>query len=256
MYHLKSYLPPRSNRKENILYSRIIPNGYTSLLWITAEHIPVSYIVSNDLRHHKKQYLTFDRRLSHKDGTLLNGVEYTYKNTECFCILDIYLYCGEQVHSLSWNEKYKLLYNLLRREYKPTPNTPFLGLPYTIDGYTAFIKAPISYKGHIQYLGETTIQQQPTELFKTIIATPKEDIYMIKGTTEIVMVNTYKLSVALNRLFRNIRENENLDTLEESDDEYDNPNEDKWLKPVEYTLQCVWNRKYRMYEIAYPIKKY
>ena len=129
-------------------------------------------------------------------------------------------------------------------------------MPYTIDGFTSFIRTSLSYKGHIEYLGETAIQQQPKEVFKTIVATPKEDIYVIKDTREIVMVNTYTLSVALNRLFRNIRENENLDTLEESDDEYDNPDERKWLKPVEYTLQCVWNKKYRMYEIAYPIKKY
>lgn len=255
MFHLKRHIPPLSKKREPILHSRVVPNGYTSLLWITTNPLPVSYIVSNDLRHKQIQYLSLDRHLSTGDGTLLNGVQYKYKNTYCFCILDIYLYCGERVHN-SWNEKYKIIYKMLKRQYKPTPNTILLGLPYTIDGFTTFIKAPLSYKGHIEYLGETTIQQQPTELWKTIVATPKEDVYVIKNTNEPVMVNTYTLSVALNTLFRNIRENQNLDTLEESDDEYDNPSETKWLKNVEYTLQCVWNKKYHMYEIAFPIKKY
>jgi hypothetical protein len=252
-YNLKQYIPPYSNRKEEIEFSRVVPVGDIVYLWLTAEKSNVSYIVSTDLRHIQKQYITFHPKLAFGIGTLLVGIEYIYNNINCFCITNIYTYKGESVHSLDWNDKYKMIHKLLKKEYKTTPHSPFLGLPYTIDGYTSFIKAPLTYKGRIEYLGKSSIQKRENTLWKTIMASPKEDIYYIKGTTENVMVNTLKLSVALNRIFRNVKENDNLDAVEESDDEYDNPEETRWIRPVEYNIQCVWNMKYKMYEIVYPL---
>jgi len=59
---------------------------------------------------------------------------------------------------------------------------------------------------------------------------------------------TYKLSVFMNALFRNIRENRNLDYIEESDDEDDfqNTDETKYvdLDKVE-SMECVFHQKYK-----------
>jgi|UniRef100_A0A6C0IMD6 hypothetical protein len=67
-------------------------------------------------------------------------------------------------------------------------------------------------------------------------------------------VPNYKTSVAMNNLFRNIRENKNLDYIEESDDEddFENIQHDKYvdLKKI-LRMECVYDRKYRKWT---PIK--
>ena len=51
------------------------------------------------------------------------------------------------------------------------------------------------------------------------------------------MLPDYKTSVMMNKIFRKIKENQNLDALEESDDEdeFENTNEDKYV----YLNKCV-----------------
>jgi hypothetical protein len=58
----------------------------------------------------------------------------------------------------------------------------------------------------------------------------------------------------MNNLFRNIKENENLDTLEESDDEdeFENINEDKYISlNTVKTMECSFNTQHGKW---YPIK--
>jgi hypothetical protein len=61
-------------------------------------------------------------------------------------------------------------------------------------------------------------------------------------------IPNYKSSVFMNGLFRNIRENKNLDYIEESDDEEDfqNMNIDKYVHIEKVLLmECVFNRKFK-----------
>jgi hypothetical protein len=65
---------------------------------------------------------------------------------------------------------------------------------------------------------------------------------------EVAFVPDYKTSVMLNNLFRNIKENKNLDALEESDDEeeFENDNIDKFVYlEKEYNMVCQYNQKHR-----------
>ena len=65
----------------------------------------------------------------------------------------------------------------------------------------------------------------------------------------------YKTSVMMNRLFRNIKENQNLDALEESDDE----DENTVFIERELVMKCVYNNKYKKWcpvaETNEPIAK-
>jgi hypothetical protein len=57
----------------------------------------------------------------------------------------------------------------------------------------------------------------------------------------------YKTSVMMNRLFRNITENERLDTMEESDDEteFENTEPDKYVTLTkEYRMTCRFNKRF------------
>jgi hypothetical protein len=52
----------------------------------------------------------------------------------------------------------------------------------------------------------------------------------------------------MNRLFRNIKENANLDALEESDDEeeFEDDRPDKFVfLDKSYNMVCIWNNKFK-----------
>ncbi len=71
---------------------------------------------------------------------------------------------------------------------------------------------------------------------------------------DMASIPTYKTSVMMNNLFRNIKENDNLDALEESDDEdeFENINDDKYVdldKCVK--MECQYNKRFNKY---IPIK--
>jgi hypothetical protein len=75
----------------------------------------------------------------------------------------------------------------------------------------------------------------------------KEEFY------DIAFIPDYKTSVMMNRLFRNIKENENLDALEESDDddEFENEKGDKFVYlDRSYKMNCKLNYKFKKW---YPI---
>ena len=83
----------------------------------------------------------------------------------------------------------------------------------------------------------------------------KSDIYNLfvtkDGKTDFydyAFIPDYETSVNMNRLFRNIKENENLDTLEESDDEYDFEDDrmDKYVYlDRSYKMNCQFNYKFK-----------
>jgi hypothetical protein len=70
----------------------------------------------------------------------------------------------------------------------------------------------------------------------------------------VLYIPTIKTSVMMNKLFRKIKENDNLDALEESDDdeEFENINEDKFLlQNKKYVMECEFNPKFRKW---YPVR--
>ena len=65
---------------------------------------------------------------------------------------------------------------------------------------------------------------------------------------ETACIPDYKTSVMMNKLFRKIKENENLDALEESDDEeeFENQDIDKYVHlDREYNMICEYNYKHK-----------
>ena len=71
------------------------------------------------------------------------------------------------------------------------------------------------------------------------------------GAKQRLLVNSFVVSVHLNRLFRNIRENIDLDTLEMSDDEetFENTAPDKFVNTeIVKQIPCTYNRRFAAYE--------
>jgi hypothetical protein len=84
------------------------------------------------------------------------------------------------------------------------------------------------------------------------------NLYCDENNTEtlydIAYIPDYNTSVFMNKLFRKIKENENLDALEESDDEdeFEDEREDKFVYlDKSYNMYCVYNNKFKKWV---PIK--
>jgi hypothetical protein len=63
-----------------------------------------------------------------------------------------------------------------------------------------------------------------------------------------ILIPNYKTSIFMNNLFRNIKENRNLDAIEESDDEddFENISEDKYVDlEKKIIMKCVFHHKFK-----------
>jgi hypothetical protein len=81
----------------------------------------------------------------------------------------------------------------------------------------------------------------------------RSDIYELyyKNGNEVefynyAFIDSYKTSVFMNNIFRNIKENKDLDKIEESDseDEFENISLDKYLKNESCNILCEYNYKF------------
>jgi len=99
-----------------------------------------------------------------------------------------------------------------------------------------------------------------------VCADLQNDIYHLyaygkQGTMtyyNIAYIPNYKTSVFMNKIFRKIRENDNLDYIEESEDEddFENIKEDKHVNlNKKVAMECVFNRKFKKWvpiKVLYP----
>ena len=104
--------------------------------------------------------------------------------------------------------------------------------------------------------------QTKREIVFLIKPTIQDDIYYLYCLNDefkeqehgIAYISDYKTSVMMNKLFRIIKENENLDALEESDDEeeFENENIDKFVYlNKSFKMLCRFNHKFKKWS---PIK--
>jgi hypothetical protein len=84
-----------------------------------------------------------------------------------------------------------------------------------------------------------------------VMADIQNDVYHLfayDGYTNIAYIGSRDSSVYMNKLFRNIRENTNVDYGEESEDEdiFQNTSLDKYVDlKKEYKMHCVYNAKFK-----------
>jgi hypothetical protein len=78
------------------------------------------------------------------------------------------------------------------------------------------------------------------------------NLYILDNNKEIfyeyALIDSYKTSVFMNDLFRKIKENKNLDLLEESDDEeeFENIDLEKYVNLGKtYIIECFYNKKFK-----------
>ena len=168
------------------------------------------------------------------------------------------------------NELFKFKLNLYKNVMQKIKNSNFnVNLGIILDNYDELFK--IIYKLNYQiyciscfnnkkYLGNFIIDNnlfnnnnnlgKDVKINFKITACINQDLYnlyVLENNKEIfydyALINSYKTSIFMNKLFRKIKENNNLDLLEESDDEeeFENINLDKYVDlSKKYVMKCEY----------------
>jgi hypothetical protein len=270
---------------ENVLHKKvyadvfmIIPKGQKAFLWITYyknKNIPFLLLLNNrgNIINIELCHMCFDNCLAY--GTILYGTLFNINNNRCFSCEDIHMYKGKMINNNSLSNrlcmmtemfKFFIVQKSLNNNFiipgiapcfpnKPAAEVILSSLPYKVYSIKLF-----DIKGKGRELGHQLIKEKfiPEAIFK-VKARQQDDIYNLycyDYTNQnipygIAMISTYKQSVMMNKLFRTIKENDNLDLLEESDDEeeFENINEDKYVNlNKSLIMKCVYSYKFRKWE--------
>jgi hypothetical protein len=256
---------------ETIIHNKItsnhvllIPEGEQKFLWINKTGIwIIDYINREDV---EKKTLSYHSSLG--NGTLFYGVYFQYENVNFFAIEDIIFYKGKQIAFSTFTNKLSIFENILKREIQQQPtNNPedvIIGLPIitSIDKINSDIISKLPYKikyiqfrnykkqngnqrfqmSYIDYLDLSIQEKTKVFLVKPDIKNDIYHLYLDNKYLDVACIPDYKTSVFMNKLFRNIKENSNLDLLEESDDEEE---EDFVYLEREYKMVCKYNKQFK-----------
>jgi len=226
--------------------------------------------------------------------TLFFGTLFYHMNNPFFSIEDIHLYKGKDLSNHDFGYKLNKISHILKNDIKQISynnNFVVFGLPLIAKNNEKLDITTISYKLHsVQYIKNNSrftlsidefklsVTEHVRELVKEPVreyikekrvATKQEKIFICKPDIQndiyhlytpennyigLAAIPDYKTSVMMNKLFRIIKENNDLDALEESDDEeeFENCNLDKFVKlDKSHKMICNFNNKFKKWV---PIK--
>jgi len=215
----------------------------------------------------------FKKELCCGIGTILYGTIFYVSKKRCFNIENIYYLRGNNMklsdNALKIKEMYNLMKNCIKQHYYnnksilmglPIIDTNYYNLVNKINNlyYDVFcIQYRLLYKNK-PYLNEIIkINKQIYKYFliKPTIINDIYDLYVLNNNKyekySIAYIPDYKCSVMMNKLFRNIKENQNLDALEESDDEeeFENISLDKFVDlDKKYIMKCLYLPKFKSWQ--------
>jgi len=252
----------------------LIPQGIKVFIWFTFYKnqnlcviiFPNKY---NIITKVEEAYLCFDKSLSY--GTILSGTYFNHKGMKFISCEDIYYYKGDNIYSKIYSDKFQIIKKIFDSELQQKAYTSsfiILGLPFITNNlniaFTQINHISYNIKGILYRKWDQTTnlglllntQSKIIENIFRIKACVEQDIYNLycksyKGEYEFyghAYISDYKTSIMMNKQFRYIKENANLDLLEESDNEedFENINEDKFvnLKKIIY-MKCTYIKKFR-----------
>lgn len=252
----------------------IIPKGKKALAWFTSfKDKNICLILELDKSNNIDNMYTvpycFDTELAY--NTILYGTLKNIKSSTFFTCENILFYKNRDLK----RENYKNKLNLMIDLFKNIKNTSYFENNFIIG--MPIIKTNFNHAyNECQFLnydvygilslnlhecipdGIIKVEKNITEATFKVMADIKPDIYNLycydKNDLQfsgIAMIPDYKTSVFMNDLFRTIKENKNLDFLEESDDdeEFENTKEDKFVDlNKSLIMNCVYVEKFRKWK--------
>jgi hypothetical protein len=126
--------------------------------------------------------------------------------------------------------------------------------PLFVETNIQYNKTNIPYKTNKETYKQNIFNKEHVFIVKPNIQNDIYNLYMLSHDSktekfyDTAYIPNYTTSVMMNKLFRNIKENDNLDRLEESDDdeEFENDNIDKFVYLEKtYPMKCKYNYKFK-----------
>ena len=274
------------NLIDNADYYVLKPKGRKSYLWFTyykKDLLCLLIFVNNtsniydDTNEFYYYNINYDKRLCY-NNVLLSGIYFYTSNTSkvvshYFILDNVMNYNCVNLDKLTHNEYNNFivklnLYKLVLAYIINTNYSIYLGIIST--NYSNIFKHiyKLDYKlysiacyNNSRFLGNFIVNNSGA-LEKSVPANFKvyacisQDIYKLyvldNANKEVfydyALIDSYKTSVFMNGLFRNIKENSNLDLLEESDseDEFENTDINKFVTlEKSHIIECVYNKKFK-----------
>jgi len=274
-YEKKIYNTVLNSKNRNNIYLTI-PKGIKYFTWFknfkNSPHCFLLKIGKNrkSIASIHSYKCSFNNILTSGKGTLFYGTLFKYNNITFFNIEDLFYFKGyinrfNKIKTI--NQIYYILDTFLKQDYF-TRNYIVFGMPIVSNNYTQIKKYAINLPYDVYAIQSRNNQQKHVfnecitinmEKIQTFLikATIKTDIYelFVNNNNKLekyseALIPTYKLSVYMNSLFRNIKENNDLDFIEESDDEedFENVSLDKYVDlEKSYKMICVYNNKYKLW---------
>lgn len=264
------------NKKVPSIYMAI-PMGKKSYIWFTYyKDKPICFILEltinkNGIYSISSEVACFNEELCLGNGTIFYGTHSIINKYNNFIIEDIYFYKGKSVIKYNVLNRLNIIKEILDNYLNSqifTENQIIFSLPIinnnlnllnkTIENSCIYKVYNILQKSlYNNYVNEIRYYNSQ-KIILNVSADNQQDIYnLYTNNLEFVgnaCINDYKTSVMMNKIFRNIKENERLDSLEESDDdeEYENINPDKYIINKGFVkMECIFNKKFRKW---IPIK--
>lgn len=252
----------------------LIPKGKKGFLWFTyKDKHNICYFLElnkyNKIININNYLVSFDKKLSYNTiiyGTFYNKIGYNYFSCE-----NIFYFKGEYVGESLFIDKFKIMRDIFDNYINQkiyTNNFLYIGIPYfTNNNKEAYKNIPFMHY-EVSYILFINLNEtdnlgiifnnrdiQVKECIFKIKASIKDDLYELYCNKNYfygyALIMDYKKSILMNALFRNIKENYNLDLLEESDDDndFENINIDKYVDvKKELYMICKYNSIFKKWE--------
>lgn len=264
------------HKKVHANFYSILPKGLKCVLWFTYQNdrnIPliITFDRNNRIKDVKKYIVSFSDELCYGNGTILHGVLFHSNNITNFACTDVIIYKNKRVNRYPFSKKLDIMVELMSLHISNQIfSNKFLsiGLPISISSFKEAISIAktLPYKVHsirlikfnyFRSVGQIKFNESViSEAIFNVKAQIQQDIYSLYTNDQkkphcVAAITDYKTSVMMNSLFRNIKENFNLDLLEMSDDEveFEDVSDDKYVDITKIiSMKCVYIPRFKKWK--------
>ena len=255
----------------------VIPTGRKYFIWFTTLNnkpvcVSLSYVFKTKMIQKLKIIkCNFDPLLAFGNGTILYGTHVMLKKHNLFSVENIFYYKNKRVLFETQFIKFSIIKQILSNyiSNKIYLNNEYLfKIPIINTSHRSILsklkKLPynvycVQHRSWIdnEYLNEKITFEINQKAIFSVKAEIETDVYSLRCMDKDNLVNVghayignIKTSIFMNKLFRSIRENNDIDLIEESEDEetFEDISSDKFILGNTHNIKCVYNKKYKKWE--------
>lgn len=258
-------LHPEKPIKNSISFNKngifmAIPKGDKFFLWfVMYKDSPCCFIINKRTKKYEQIICSFDKTLSL--GTILYGTKFNYKNKSFFTFEDIYYFKGKKLTNY-FRENIAYI-NKVFQNIKNDSGFMVFGFPLYSSNYKELIGniKNIYYPIYsIQFRENSISKPYLTKIYENTVNV-KRAVFCVKPDITVDVYKLYcknnefygiahipniKTSVFMNEIFREIKENRNIDFIEESDSEEEfETNKTNYIINSELNIECIYSEKFK-----------